>query len=217
MAVAFNVDYDYLLKVVLIGDSGVGKSALLRRLAHNEFVQTHMTTIGVDFEVLTRTTSNGKVVKLQIWDTAGQERFQTITSSYYRGAHAVMIVCDVTNAETVHNVTKWCCDFRQYNKECHNIMLVGNKMDQEQMRQVSFEELENLARDLQLELEPVQTSALAGNASVNEAIDRLVEHTCASRQFTKDENRVTSNSDSSAANIDLSQKTMKKTLCCSLI
>lgn len=181
---AGSVDYDYLLKVVLIGDSGVGKTALLRRLCHNEFINTHMSTIGVDFNILTRVTSSGKTVKLQCWDTAGQERFQTITSNYYRGAHAVMIVCDVTNAETMHNISKWCRDFQYYNPQCSNILIVGNKSDRVYERQVSQDQLKELADTLQLELEPVETSAFIGNATIAAAMDCLVNHACASQSQT---------------------------------
>ena len=89
-----NFDYDYLFKVLLIGDSGVGKSCILLRFADETYTESHISTIGVDFKIKT-IELEGKVVKLQIWDTAGQERFRTITSSYYRGAHGIIIVYDI--------------------------------------------------------------------------------------------------------------------------
>ena len=94
-----NTEYDYLFKLLIIGDSGVGKSCLLLRFAEGTYTDSYISTIGVDFKIHT-VNLDGKVVKLQIWDTAGQERFRTITSSYYRGAHGIIVVYDVTDQET---------------------------------------------------------------------------------------------------------------------
>jgi len=208
------MDYDYLFKLVVIGDSGVGKTALLRRLVDNRFIPEHMTTIGVDLDVITRETSNGKVVKLQIWDTAGQERFQTITSSYYRGTHAVMIVCDVTNLESMQNIVLRYNEFRKHNKTCENILIVGNKIDRKQMRQVSFQDLEDLSNQLRLELKPVETSALVDKGSINEAIDYLIENVCTSAQFTQRQNET--RIANSSIGIDISQTCKTKFSCCML-
>uniref|UniRef100_A0A674IIW6 RAB1B, member RAS oncogene family n=1 Tax=Terrapene triunguis TaxID=2587831 RepID=A0A674IIW6_9SAUR len=93
-----NPEYDYLFKLLLIGDSGVGKSCLLLRFADDNYTDSYISTIGVDFKIRT-IELEGKTIKLQIWDTAGQERFRTITSSYYRGAHGIIIVYDVTDQE----------------------------------------------------------------------------------------------------------------------
>uniref|UniRef100_A0A672H6H7 small monomeric GTPase n=1 Tax=Salarias fasciatus TaxID=181472 RepID=A0A672H6H7_SALFA len=92
---------DYLFKLLLIGDSGVGKSCLLLRFADDSYTDSYISTIGVDFKIRT-VDMDGKTVKLQIWDTAGQERFRTITSSYYRGAHGIIIVYDVTEQVCVY-------------------------------------------------------------------------------------------------------------------
>ncbi|CAM0958698.1 unnamed protein product [Alopecurus aequalis] len=101
-----SAEYDYLFKLLLIGDSSVGKSCLLLRFADDAYVDTYISTIGVDFKIRT-VELDGKSVKLQIWDTAGQERFRTITSSYYRGAHGIIIVYDVTDMESFNNVKQW--------------------------------------------------------------------------------------------------------------
>ena len=99
-------DYDHLFKLLIIGDSGVGKSSLLVRFADNTFSGNYITTIGVDFKIRTINV-NGERVKLQIWDTAGQERFRTITSTYYRGTHGVIVVYDVTSGESFVNVKRY--------------------------------------------------------------------------------------------------------------
>mmetsp|Transcript_49208 Transcript_49208/g.71860 ORF Transcript_49208/g.71860 Transcript_49208/m.71860 type:complete len:109 (+) Transcript_49208:102-428(+) len=101
-----NPEYDYLFKLLLIGDSGVGKSCLLLRFADDTYTESYISTIGVDFKIRT-ITQDSKTVKLQIWDTAGQERFRTITSSYYRGAHGIIVVYDVTDMESFNNVKQW--------------------------------------------------------------------------------------------------------------
>uniref|UniRef100_A0A3B4XGM9 RAB1A, member RAS oncogene family a n=1 Tax=Seriola lalandi dorsalis TaxID=1841481 RepID=A0A3B4XGM9_SERLL len=100
---SFFSSFDYLFKLLLIGDSGVGKSCLLLRFADDTYTESYISTIGVDFKIRT-IELDGKTIKLQIWDTAGQERFRTITSSYYRGAHGIIVVYDVTDQVSTHNL-----------------------------------------------------------------------------------------------------------------
>eukprot|EP00756_Hemistasia_phaeocysticola_P021270 Hpha_TRINITY_DN15765_c1_g1::TRINITY_DN15765_c1_g1_i1::g.39500::m.39500/K07874/RAB1A; Ras-related protein Rab-1A len=121
-------EYDYLFKLLLIGDSGVGKSCLLLRFADDTYTESYISTIGVDFKIRT-IELDGKTIKLQIWDTAGQERFRTITSSYYRGAHGIIIVYDVTDMETFNNVKTWLSEIEKYATDSVNKLLVGNKCD----------------------------------------------------------------------------------------
>ena len=134
-----NTEYDYLFKLLLIGDSGVGKSCLLLRFADNSYTDTYISTIGVDFKIRTIDMS-GKTIKLQIWDTAGQERFRTITSSYYRGAHGIIIVYDITDRQTFQNVQLWTQEIERYACEHVNKLVVGNKCDLEEKRAVPTEE-----------------------------------------------------------------------------
>uniref|UniRef100_A0A8C7EH73 small monomeric GTPase n=1 Tax=Nothoprocta perdicaria TaxID=30464 RepID=A0A8C7EH73_NOTPE len=98
--------YDLLFKLLLIGDSGVGKTCVLFRFSDDAFNTTFISTIGIDFKIKT-VELQGKKIKLQIWDTAGQERFHTITTSYYRGAMGIMLVYDITNAKSFENISKW--------------------------------------------------------------------------------------------------------------
>lgn len=132
-------NYDYLFKLVLIGDSGVGKSNLLSRFTRNEFNLESKSTIGVEFA--TRSVRiQDKVVKAQIWDTAGQERYRAITSAYYRGAVGALLVYDVTRHVTFENVERWLKELRDHTDAYTVIMLVGNKADLLHLRAVSTEE-----------------------------------------------------------------------------
>ncbi|QRV86873.1 small GTPase family Rab protein [Ceratobasidium sp. AG-Ba] len=136
---AENSAYDYLFKVVLIGDSGVGKSNLLSRFTRNEFNVESKSTIGVEFA--TRSINvDGKTVKAQIWDTAGQERYRAITSAYYRGAVGALLVYDISKHATYVNVTRWLKELRDHADSNIVIMLVGNKSDLKHLRAVPTEE-----------------------------------------------------------------------------
>ncbi|KAK9936620.1 hypothetical protein M0R45_013450 [Rubus argutus] len=116
-------DYDYLFKVVLIGDSGVGKSNLLSRFTRNEFSLESKSTIGVEFA--TRSLDvDGKVIKAQIWDTAGQERYRAITSAYYRGAVGALLVYDVTRNSTFESVERWLRELRDHTDPNIVVMLI---------------------------------------------------------------------------------------------
>ncbi|CAN6165475.1 unnamed protein product, partial [Urochloa humidicola] len=137
-------DYDHLIKLLLIGDSGVGKSCLLLRFSDDTFTTSFITTIGIDFKVRT-VELDGKRVKLQIWDTAGQERFRTITTAYYRGAMGILLVYDVTDESSFNNIRSWIRNIEQHASDNVNKILVGNKVDMDSKRVVSTAQGQKLA------------------------------------------------------------------------
>lgn len=122
-------EFDYLYKSVIVGNSGVGKSSILIRFAENQFQQHYLATIGVDFRFKTINVEN-KLIKFQIWDTAGQERFRTITSAYYRGSQAILLVYDLTDKQSFNDIENfWLTEVDKYGEKDALLILVGNKSD----------------------------------------------------------------------------------------
>lgn len=150
-------EYDYLFKVVLIGDSGVGKSNLLSRFTRNEFNLESKSTIGVEFATRSIVVE-GKRIKAQIWDTAGQERYRAITSAYYRGAVGALLVYDIAKHLTYENVERWLKELRDHADDNIVIMLVGNKSDLRHLRAVPTDEAKAFAEKHGLSF--IETSAL---------------------------------------------------------
>lgn len=184
-------DYDYLLKLLLIGDSGVGKSCLLLRFADDSYSESYISTIGVDFKIRTITV-DGKMVKLQIWDTAGQERFRTITSSYYRGAHGIMVVYDCTDRASFDNLKQWMEEIARYGSQEVSRLLIGNKCDLAEKKQVSEGEGRELADSLKVNF--LETSAKTG-LRVEEAFQQMaaeIKNRIGPQELTSDmpQNRV---------------------------
>lgn len=153
--------YDYLFKLLLIGDSGVGKTCLLFRFSEDAFNNTFISTIGIDFKIRT-IELDGKKIKLQIWDTAGQERFRTITTAYYRGAMGIMLVYDITNDKSFDNIKNWIRNIEEHASQEVEKMVLGNKCDMNDRRQVSKERGEQLAVEYGIKF--METSA---KASIN--------------------------------------------------
>ncbi|KAI4385986.1 hypothetical protein MLD38_003966 [Melastoma candidum] len=150
-------EYDYLFKIVLIGDSGVGKSNILSRFTRNEFCLESKSTIGVEFA--TRTLQvEGKTIKAQIWDTAGQERYRAITSAYYRGAVGALLVYDITKRQTFDNVQRWLRELRDHADSNIVLMMAGNKSDLNHLRAVQEGDGQALAEREGLSF--LETSAL---------------------------------------------------------
>ncbi|KAI9227262.1 MAG: small GTPase [Piptocephalis tieghemiana] len=150
-------EYDFLFKVVLIGDSGVGKSNLLSRFTRNEFNLESKSTIGVEFATRSIQVDN-KTIKAQIWDTAGQERYRAITSAYYRGAVGALLVYDIAKHVTYENVNRWLKELRDHADSNIVIMLVGNKSDLRHLRAVPTDDAKQFAAENGLSF--IETSAL---------------------------------------------------------
>jgi Ras-related protein Rab-1A len=198
-----NADYDYLLKIIMVGDSGVGKSALLKSFMGEEFTKHYVSTIGVDFEIK-QVIMNDKKVHLQIWDTAGQERFRTITTSYYRSSDAILLVFDVTDANSFKNIQAWLEDVRQYARKDVDIMLVGNKVDLEKERKVEFKSAKEFADDNFI---PYMETSAKTSFNVNQAFNTVALAALQEKMAEKD--RVEENTGNKGGYTKLKPKTAK--------
>ncbi|XP_059588222.1 ras-related protein Rab-3D isoform X2 [Alligator mississippiensis] len=171
---AADQSFDYMFKLLLIGNSSVGKTSLLFRYAEDTFTPSFVSTVGIDFKVKT-VYRRAKRVKLQIWDTAGQERYRTITTAYYRGAMGFLLVYDVANAESFSAVQDWATQIKTYSWDNAQVILVGNKCDLEDDRVVPTEEGRRLAHELGFEF--FEASA-KDNINVKQVFERLVDVIC---------------------------------------
>merc|ERR1711998_53968 len=166
--------YGRTIKLLLIGDSGVGKSSLLQRYAADEWHAKFVSTIGIDFKVQ-RMEVAGEKVKLQIWDTAGQERFRNITQAYYRGAMGIFVCFDLTDDLSFKNVQRWMKSIEQFSNDQVQIMLVGAKSDMQEKRMVTTAEAESLAAHYHINY--FETSAKV-NANVQEVFTAMAHAVC---------------------------------------
>ncbi|VDB99584.1 unnamed protein product [Peniophora sp. CBMAI 1063] len=152
--------YDFLMKYIIIGEAGTGKSCLLHHFTHNSFKDHSQHTIGVEFS--SRTIKLGeKRIKLQLWDTAGQERFRSVTRSYYRGAAGAVLVYDITNRASFLNLPRWLADARALASSSLVVVLVGNKSDREDEREVEWDEANRWAADNNIHF--LEASSLTGD------------------------------------------------------
>ncbi|XP_055741649.1 ras-related protein Rab-15-like [Salvelinus fontinalis] len=170
--------YDVLFRLLLLGDSGVGKTCLLCRFTDNEFHPSHISTIGVDFKMKTLEI-DGIKVRIQIWDTAGQERYQTITKQYYRRAQGIFLVYDITSERSFQHIMKWASDVDEYAPDNIQKILIGNKSDEEEKRQVATEQGNKLAKDYGMDF--FETSA-STNYNITESFTRLAEQVLAANK-----------------------------------
>ena len=164
---------DCVYKVLLLGDSTVGKTCFLLRYCDKRFQEAHLSTIGLDYRLKTMTLESGKKIKLQIWDTAGQDRFRAITKNYYKGANGIILIYDVTNLQTYENVKNWIAQIREEANPNVIIYLAGNKIDvSEEEKVVKTEDGQKIADEFNLPF--YETSAKNGN-NVNKIFEDLVE------------------------------------------
>jgi len=175
MSSSASVTADHLFKIVLVGDSGVGKSNLLLRFTRDTFSAEEKTTIGVEFATRVLPMPDGKKVKAQIWDTAGQERYRAITNAYYRGAVGAILIYDVTRRDSFLNIPRWLRELRDHANEDIVLLLVGNKSDMcksdSGVREVTQAEGDDLAK--QYKITRLETSAKTGE-NVDDAFNQVI-------------------------------------------
>ncbi|XP_018427246.1 PREDICTED: ras-related protein Rab-3D [Nanorana parkeri] len=171
---AADQSFDYMFKLLIIGNSSVGKTSFLFRYADDSFTSAFVSTVGIDFKVKT-VYRNEKRVKLQIWDTAGQERYRTITTAYYRGAMGFLLMYDISNLESFNAVQDWATQIKTYSWDNAQVLLVGNKCDLEDERVIPAEDGRRLAEELGFEF--FEASAKE-NINVKQVFERLVDIIC---------------------------------------
>ena len=185
-------DYDYLFKVLLLGDSGVGKSSLILRYTDETFNSKLVNSIGVDFK-MKKKEIDGKIIKIQIWDTAGHERFRSITYSYYRGANSIIIVFDLSNKKSFISITDWLKQIEKHAKENVFKFLVGNKYDLIEEREVSYEEAKQYADEHSLPY--IETSAKEG-ININELFESSIKSFLSNSKYIVGEKNIKLNNQS---------------------
>jgi len=163
-------NYEMMFKVVLVGDSFVGKTNIMSKYLKNEFHEDSKATVGVEFGSR-QFNIEGHVIKAQIWDTAGQERYKAITSAYYKGAKGAFIVYDITRKESFENVTKWAEQLKASADKNLTIIIIGNKIDLEDQRQVKTEEGQNKSNELESAF--IETSASSGT-NLDKAFEMMI-------------------------------------------
>ena len=164
---------DYrLYKILLLGDCAVGKSCLLLRYCENSFQESHLATIGLDFRLKTITLENNRKIRIQIWDTAGEDRFRSITRNYYKGAHGIVLIYDVTDQQSFQHIKDWVDKIKEESKEGVIIYLVGNKIDLIDKRIITNADGNKLAEEIKIKY--YETSA-KDSIGVNEVFENLVK------------------------------------------
>uniref|UniRef100_A0A3Q4GRH8 Ras-related protein Rab-3 n=1 Tax=Neolamprologus brichardi TaxID=32507 RepID=A0A3Q4GRH8_NEOBR len=171
---AADQNFDYMFKLLIIGNSSVGKTSFLFRYADDSFTSAFVSTVGIDFKVKT-VFRNDKRIKLQIWDTAGQERYRTITTAYYRGAMGFLLMYDITNHDSFNAVQDWATQIKTYSWDNAQVILVGNKCDLEDDRLIPTEDGQRLAEELGFQF--FEASA-KDNINVKQVFERLVDVIC---------------------------------------
>jgi len=163
---------DCVYKVLLLGDTTVGKTRFLMKYTDKTFQDVHISTIGLDYRLKSMVLKNGKNIKLQIWDTAGQDRFRAITKNYYKGANGIILIYDVTNPKTYDNVKNWVTQIREEASPNVVVYLCGNKIDMKEERQVKEEDGKIMAEEFGF---PFNETSARDGININETFEDLVE------------------------------------------
>ena len=201
---------DYKIKIIVVGDSGVGKTNLINRFASDKFDTNSKATIGVEF-VYKTLKINKEVIKIEVWDTAGQERYRAITSSYYKGAKGAIIVYDITNEDSFNNVESWMNEVTKKGQRDIQFLLLGNKKDLVNDREVSEEKGIEKARELNMHL--FEASALE-KTNVNEAFNYLMREIYMEIRMQKNRNVSDNDEKIDQAGIALNTNKKEKKKCC---
>ena len=162
-------DYEYLFKILLVGNSNVGKSSLFLRFVDEIWKENFVPTIGVDFKIKSIKINN-KIIKLQIWDTAGQERFKSILSSYYKGANGILLLYDITNINSFKSLSNWLIDIEKNSSKNVKKILIGNKCDLNELRKIPINKGKEFADTYNMKF--IETSA-KNNVNINECFNIL--------------------------------------------
>ena len=159
-------------KILILGDSKVGKSCFLTRYADKTYQEDYLSTIGMDYKIKNYELENGNIIRLYIWDTAGQDRFRSITSNYYKGADGIILIYDITKQETFNNVRNWITSIKEEAPAKVVLILVGNKVDDEKNRAVQQSEGEKIADEYNL---PFLECSAKSDINVTETFDVLIK------------------------------------------
>ena len=143
-------EIDLVFKILLLGDSEVGKSCFLMRYSDNVFIDNYITTIGLDYKLKSVKLDNGKTIKVQLWDTAGQDKYRTIAKNYFKGSHGILLLYDITKTNSFENIREWIRDIKEEVSEKAIIFLIGNKIDLGEQRKISKEKGVELAEEYKI-------------------------------------------------------------------
>ena len=168
-------EVEFVFKILLLGDSEVGKSCFLMRYSDNVFVENYITTIGLDYKLKNVKLDSGKTIKVQLWDTAGQDKYRTIAKNYFKGSHGILLLYDITKQSSFNNIREWIQDIREEVSPKAIIFLIGNKIDLADQRKISKEKGIELAEEYKLPF--FEASAKSGE-NVDEVFKALYNKIC---------------------------------------
>lgn len=168
-------DSELVFKILLLGDSEVGKSCFLMRYSENVFIENYITTIGLDYKLKTVKLDTGKTIKVQLWDTAGQDKYRTIAKNYYKGSHGILLLYDITKQSSFDNIREWVRDIKEEVNEKAILFLIGNKIDMEDQRKIPKEKGVELAEEFKIPF--FEASAKSGE-NVDEVFKALYNKIC---------------------------------------